>query len=407
MQLSQRSQDVPMAVAESQVAVPGRKVNRRLMIERVCLENFKSYFGRKEIGPLHKCFTAVVGPNGSGKSNLIECLLFVFGKRAKRMRLNKLSELIHNSAQHKDCTHATVRVYFQDIYDDEDEPDFYEVVPGTKFEISRTVNRQSQSTYRINGQEASFKDVCELLSSKGIDLEHNRFLILQGEVEQISLMKAKAQNENETGLLEYLEDIIGSNKYVQRINELEKDIELKDEERREKLSRVNACQHELSALESDKNNAIEYLKKERNLMLLKNMDLFCELGDGVAKLNNSIQAIEEKKTQARTVKEEKKKMMEENQGLVQEIRVLMATEDKANQRQEQLTNEFRILEKSDIQIRNDMKHNVSKIHKAQEAIQDIENKKRKLIEENLQNERTLPDKEKELIELNIKKQKAE
>ncbi len=58
-------------------------------------------------------------------------------------------------------------------------------------------------------------------------------------------MKAKAQNENETGLLEYLEDIIGSNKYVQRINELEKEIEVKDEERREKLSRVNACQHEL------------------------------------------------------------------------------------------------------------------------------------------------------------------
>ena len=58
-------------------------------------------------------------------------------------------------------------------------------------------------------------------------------------------MKAKAQNENETGLLEYLEDIIGSNKYVQRINELEKEIEVKYEERREKLSRVNACQHEL------------------------------------------------------------------------------------------------------------------------------------------------------------------
>jgi structural maintenance of chromosome 4 len=44
----------------------------------------------------------------------------------------------------------------------------------------------------INGVESSFKEVCELLSNKGIDLEHNRFLILQGEVEQISLMKAKA-----------------------------------------------------------------------------------------------------------------------------------------------------------------------------------------------------------------------
>lgn len=196
-------------------------------------------------------------------------------------------------------------------------------------------------------------------------------------------MKAKAQNENETGLLEYLEDIIGSNKYVTRINELEKDVETKDDERREKLSRVNACQKELEALENDKNNAVEYLKKERNLMLLKNMDLFCELGDGVARLNNSITAIEESKNNAKKVKDEKKKMMEENQGLVQEIRVLMATDEKATQRQEQLTNEFRLLEKSDIQLRNDMRHNISKIHKGNEAITEIENKKRKLIEENV------------------------
>ena len=53
------------------------------MIERVELENFKSYYGNKVIGPLHKNFMSVVGPNGSGKSNLIESLLFVFGKRAK------------------------------------------------------------------------------------------------------------------------------------------------------------------------------------------------------------------------------------------------------------------------------------------------------------------------------------
>jgi structural maintenance of chromosome 4 len=30
-----------------------------------------------------------VGPNGSGKSNLIESLLFVFGKRASKMRTKK------------------------------------------------------------------------------------------------------------------------------------------------------------------------------------------------------------------------------------------------------------------------------------------------------------------------------
>lgn len=76
--------------------------NRRLMISMIILENFKSYYGRKEIGPLHKCFSAVVGPNGSGKSNLIESLLFVFGKRANKMRLKKLSELIHSSAKYSE-----------------------------------------------------------------------------------------------------------------------------------------------------------------------------------------------------------------------------------------------------------------------------------------------------------------
>ena len=107
------------------------------MISKIELENFKSYFGTKVIGPLHKNFTAVVGPNGSGKSNLIESLLFVFGKRAKQMRLNRLAELIHKSAEHPDCLNASVRVSFQTIDDHEDDPDMYTIVPGSEFTVSR------------------------------------------------------------------------------------------------------------------------------------------------------------------------------------------------------------------------------------------------------------------------------
>ena len=79
----------------------------------------------------------------------------------------------------------------------------------------------------------------------------------------------------------------------------------------------------------------------------------------------------------------------------------MANEDKANKRQEDLTNDFRTLEKSDIQIRNDIKHNVSKIHKAKEAIAEIETKKKKLVEENSHNEQILPSKIKELSDLAV------
>jgi structural maintenance of chromosome 4 len=44
-------------------------------------------------------------------------------------------------------------------------------------------------------------------------------------------MKPKAMNENETGLLEYLEDIIGSNRYVEEIKTLERVLEDCNEKR--------------------------------------------------------------------------------------------------------------------------------------------------------------------------------
>lgn len=87
------------------------------MIQEIILENFKSYAGKQVIGPFHKRFTSVVGPNGSGKSNLIESLLFVFGKKASWMRLNKLYELIHSSAKHQNIKKASVEVKFQEILD--------------------------------------------------------------------------------------------------------------------------------------------------------------------------------------------------------------------------------------------------------------------------------------------------
>ncbi len=44
----------------------------------------------------------------------------------------------------------------------------------------------------------------------------------------------------------------------------------------------------------------------------------------------------------------------------------MANEEKAKKKSEELTNDFRNLEKSDIVIRNEMKHNMQKIHKSKE-----------------------------------------
>ena len=209
---------VPMEEMSSEMGKPKGKT--RLMITKMILENFKSYAGAQEIGPFHKRFSSVVGPNGSGKSNVIDALLFVFGKRAKQLRLNKVAELIHKSSGFPNLEYAKVSVHFQLIYDDEESADDFEVVPGSEFIVSRTADLKSQSKYSVDGKGSTYTEVGLLLRKHGIDLDNNRFLILQGEVEQIAMMKPKAQSEHEEGLLEYLEDIIGSNTFVPQIEEV-------------------------------------------------------------------------------------------------------------------------------------------------------------------------------------------
>lgn len=217
----------------------------------------------------------------------------MFGKRANKLRHKKLSELIHSSKNHGDLQYAKVSVYFQDIIDEvfnnfkkrkmfkifffSKKGQDYKVVEGSKFVVSRIVKRDSSSQYILNDSKVNFNDVQSLLQSKGIDLNNNRFLILQGEVQQIATMKSKGQGQEE-GLLEYLEDIIGTNQYVPKIEETEQLLEKANEERNEKVNRVKLIEKERENLEVNKNFLLKkliynpfFLKKSLLKLKLKNI----------------------------------------------------------------------------------------------------------------------------------------
>ncbi|CAN8074398.1 unnamed protein product [Agarophyton chilense] len=238
----------------------------RLAIQRLRLENFKSYGGVVDVGPFHKSFSSIVGPNGSGKSNVIDAMLFVFGRRAKQLRHSKLSELLHHSAAYPSVQCATVTVFFHDIIDTGDGDDDFTIVKGSNFTVARRAFRNNTSKYYLNDHEVKMSEVVELLKSKGVDLDNNRFLILQGEVEQIAMMKPKAQTAHEDGLLEYLEDIIGSNQYIDKIEITSNRVEAINEERAHKMNRVKAAERERNALDDAKAEAENYLDKERELL---------------------------------------------------------------------------------------------------------------------------------------------
>ena len=59
------------------------------------------------------------------------------------------------------------------------EGDEFKVVPGSEFVVSRTARKDNSSDYHVNGRKVPFKEVARLLKDCGIDLDHNRFLILQ------------------------------------------------------------------------------------------------------------------------------------------------------------------------------------------------------------------------------------
>ncbi|EFX03364.1 nuclear condensin complex subunit [Grosmannia clavigera kw1407] len=237
----------------------------RIVIAYLILTNFKSYAGRQEVGPFHASFSSVVGPNGSGKSNVIDSLLFVFGFRASKMRQGKLSALIHNSAQYPNLDYCEVAVHFREVMDLPGGGS--EAIPSSDLVISRKAFRNNSSTYYIDGKSSNFTTVTTLLRDRGVDLDHKRFLILQGEVESIAQMKPKAGNEHEDGLLEYLEDIIGTSKYKTPIEEAANEVETLNDICMEKSGRVQHVEKEKHSLEDKKDKAIAYVRDENELAM--------------------------------------------------------------------------------------------------------------------------------------------
>uniref|UniRef100_H2Z795 Structural maintenance of chromosomes protein n=1 Tax=Ciona savignyi TaxID=51511 RepID=H2Z795_CIOSA len=342
----------------------------RLIITHIVNYNFKSYAGKKVLGPFHKSFTAIIGPNGSGKSNVIDSMLFVFGYRANKIRSKKLSVLIHNSENHKDATSCTVEVHFEKIVDD---TCGYCTVPDSKFSVSRTARKDSTSQYFIGQRKVQFKEVAALLQNNGIDLNHNRFLILQGEVEQIAMMHPKSQTNHGDGMLEYLEDIIGSSRYKDAIEKLNKEIEVLDEERKDKLSRVKVVEKDKDQLEPVRNEAIAFLKKKNERNVLENKKTqFYENESSREKVEEIRAKVAESEQELIEVREKKKEKAKScAKAAKSKERVVAALTEKRD--------EMRELEKQNVKVFEDRKHRKGKI---KELTKKLERERKKPVLKN-------------------------
>ncbi|EAY15855.1 SMC family, C-terminal domain containing protein [Trichomonas vaginalis G3] len=275
-------------------------MSERLIVTQIVLENFKSYYGRQIVGPFNNQLTCIVGPNGSGKSNLIDALLFVFGFRAKRMRHSKLTGLIYNGPDHPNISYARVEVHFAKAINNEE-------IAGSSFLISRQVEKSGESNYYLNNKKSSFTEITEYLKHEKLDFEHNRFLILQGEVQAISQMKPKSSPNGPTGFLEYIEDIIGSDKYIEPIAECESRLEEANGERSLTLDRLRMAERERDALKEAKDEADLYLQLKQKIKVLEAHSYFSNKN----KIEEMIKEKEQEMTSKKTELDEKENQLKE------------------------------------------------------------------------------------------------
>ncbi|MFA5141834.1 MAG: chromosome segregation protein SMC [Candidatus Woesearchaeota archaeon] len=144
-------------------------------INKLVMQGFKSFAKRTEV-LLGEKFNCVLGPNGSGKSNIMDALCFVLGRgSAKSLRAEKSANLIYNGGKTKQAAKfGEVSIYF-----DNAKKEF--PFEDAEIKLSRIVNQNGNSKYKINGKTSTKQEFTDLLERAKVDPDGLN-IIMQGDI---------------------------------------------------------------------------------------------------------------------------------------------------------------------------------------------------------------------------------
>ncbi|CAG8495652.1 5119_t:CDS:10 [Dentiscutata erythropus] len=148
-------------------------------LDRLELENFKSYKGHQTIGPFHN-FTSVIGPNGAGKSNLMDAISFVLGIKSAQLRSSQLRDLIYRALEWR--ANNPKRAWVMAVYKDDN---------GNEIKFHRSITSTGTSEYRIDNKVVTYAKYNQALEQQNILVKARNFLVFQGDVEAIASQSPK------------------------------------------------------------------------------------------------------------------------------------------------------------------------------------------------------------------------
>ena len=157
---------------------------------RLKLHGFKSFSDLTEL-QIEPGLTGVVGPNGCGKSNLVEALRWVMGESSyKEMRASGMDDVIFSGCGNRPARNAPKSTLALDNAD-RTRPRHHSMMP-TLLEVTRRIEREDGSVYRVNGSEVRARDV-QLLFADASTGAHSPAIVGQGRIGELIAAKPQAR----------------------------------------------------------------------------------------------------------------------------------------------------------------------------------------------------------------------
>lgn len=160
-----------------------------MKFSKLRLSGFKSFVEPTEL-EIRPGLTGVVGPNGCGKSNLLEALRWVMGESSyKNMRGSGMEDVIFSGTSSRPSRNMAEVMLTLDNEDHDAPPSFNAF---DQLEISRRIERDAGSAYRINGKDVRARDV-QLLFADASTGSRSPALVRQGQIGEIISSKPQAR----------------------------------------------------------------------------------------------------------------------------------------------------------------------------------------------------------------------
>ena len=170
-----------------------------LFLKSLTLKGFKSFSETTRLD-FEPGVTVVVGPNGSGKSNVVDAIAWVLGAQGPTtVRSSRMDDVIFAGTTKRPAfgrAEVTLTI---------DNSSGILPIEFTDVTVRRTLFRDGDSEYSLNGVPCRLLDITELLSDTGVGRQQH-LIVAQGQIDHVLSAKPEERRlmiEEAAGVLKY------------------------------------------------------------------------------------------------------------------------------------------------------------------------------------------------------------